>query len=115
MGVLPSLAKGSHSKIDTNSTNNMSMILTNQTPLKSMLKDNFEEKIPHGLNPKMRASGCVTISPEAQIMRMIAHLLQWPGIHVKPYRGKINLLYQDVFEKKSTQEVVEKWVYDDSM
>ncbi len=51
-------------------------------------------------------------------MRMIAHLLQRPGMHVKPCLGKIDehakKFYQELFDRKNSTKVGKKRVHEGS-
>ncbi len=59
-------------------------------PLRSIFEDDHVEKIPNGLRLKMKFLWCGFVWPDAYATRMIGHLLQQPGMHVKPCLGKVD-------------------------
>ncbi len=56
----------------------------------------------------MRCLWCETILPELHVTRMIAHLLQLPGMRMDPCLGKndrMQKIYQDLFDRKNFLKV----------
>ncbi len=87
-------------------------------PLKSIFDDNHVIKLPNGSRSKMKCLWCGIVWPEAHATRMIAHLLQRPGMHVKPCLGKIDddskKIYQELFNRKNSTKAGKKRVHEDS-
>ncbi len=87
------------------------------TPLSSIFDNHHAEKIPTSLKSKMKCLWCQTLWPEVYATRMIAHLLQWPGMHVMPCLGKIDedaKKYQELFDRKNSNKSGKKRVHEDS-
>ncbi len=86
-------------------------------PLRSISEDDHVEKSPNGLRSKMKCLWCGFVWPDAHATRMMAHLLQQPGMHVKPCLGKIDVhkkLYQELFDRKNSSKAGKKQLHDDS-
>ena len=66
----------------------------------------------------MKCLWCGIVWPEAHATRMIAHLLQWPGMHVKPCLGKIDedskKNYEELYNRKNSKKAGKKRVHEDS-
>ena len=66
----------------------------------------------------MKCLWCGIVWPEAHATRMIAHLLQQPGMHIKPCLGKIDedlkKIYQELFTRKNSTKAGKKRVHEDS-
>ncbi len=88
------------------------------TPLRSIFNDDHVEKIPNSWRSTMMCLRCRTLWPEVHATRMIAHLLQWPGMHMTPCLGKndedAKKNYQDLFDRRNSHEVGKKQVREDS-
>ena len=87
-------------------------------PLKSIFDDDHVVKLSNGSRSKMKCLWCGIVWPEAHAMRMIAHLLQRPGMHVKPCLGKIDEVlkqtYQELFTRKNSTKAGKKRVHENS-
>ncbi len=66
----------------------------------------------------MKCLWCGVIWPEVHATRMFDHLLQQPGMHVKPCLGKIDedtkKIYQELFDRKNSSKVGKKLVHEHS-
>ena len=66
----------------------------------------------------MKCLWCGFIWPDAHATRMIGHLLQRPGMHVKPCLGKIDehkkKIYQELFDRRNSSKAGKKRVHEDS-
>ncbi len=87
-------------------------------PLRSIFDNDHVEKIPNGLRSKMKCLWCGFIWPDAHATRMIGHLPQRPGMHIKPCLGKIDehkkRIYQELFDRKNSSKAGKKRVHEDS-